>query len=381
MSLTLNPFDLLGDEGDGGRRRKAPAPKPATPAPAPAVAPKPAAPAAPKPSPQQPAAKKAPTAKAAPQSNNTTAKKENGTARPKPQGGEGQRGPRPERRAPQQAGGAPPAPRAAGTPGDEGAPHQGRPASNWSGERRERAPGRGRKFDRRSGTGRNPTENKKAGSGKANWGKAGEAVEELPKENGEAEKEETEKPAAEGEVAPAEGEPETPQEPEKVLKGLDEYFAELKAKAAKVEAPKPRAAGEGVDQSAWKEYVPLSKDDNGEDGPIKNKKKEVAQKDAPSTGAPEIELGFRLAPPQGIEERGGGRRGGRGGDRGDRGRGDRKGRGGGRGGRGGNRGGRGGAPSSSDAGASTAPAFAADDFPVLTPAAPKPAAVPAPVKA
>lgn len=375
-SLSLNMFDLLSDEGAGGRRRKLTTPKPA---PAPVVAPTPtpapaktaaAAPAS-KPAAQQPTDKKAPNAK--PANANAGAKKENGTARPPRPQGEGQRG-KGERRPQQGGAGTPPVARQAAG-GDEAFPQQKTPAHQFAGERRERAPARGRKFDRRSGTGRPPTENKRSGSGKANWGKLGENEEEVAaqvtKENGEAEKEETEKVTVEGEAAAAaEGEA-APKEPE--TKSLDEYYQELKNKAVKVEAPKKREAGEGVDQSAWKEYVPLAKEEASDSLAPKTKKKEGEKKEAPASVAADL-LSFTLAPPQGIEERGRRR------DRGDRQeRGDRPfrgGRGRGRGGRGGPRNQQRGARPASEG---PAVAFAADDFPVL--GAKPAAAAPAPVKA
>jgi len=217
-----------------------------------------------------------------------------------------------------------------------------------------------------------------------NWGKDGEVIidgTEVPKEAVEGE--EAEK-ATDAETPEAGGE-QAPKEPE--LKGLDEYYESIKDKRVKIDAPKKREAGEGVDQSAWAAYVPLAKEKSS-DEPIKHKKKEVvAKKDANATGET-LETAFHFPPPAGVEERGRGRGDRRGGDRrggkGDRRGGDRR-QGGGR--QGGDR-----------RGSENKADFKLDtDFPALSssggaappPAAAKPAAAPtsaapassAPVKA
>lgn len=342
MSASFNPFDLLGDEGDTRKRKPAPqkapaAPKPATPKAPAAAAPKPAAPAA-KAAPQQ-QAPKAPTAKAAPAANNAApAKKENGAAKPQAQRGdvqkgasEGERKPRPPRKDGERGPYSPKGDRPPRREGDSGrpfppkdrAPREDQPQDATGekpafprrnkGERRERGPQRGRQFDRQSGTGRPPTENKKGGYGKGNWGKDAEVVEgEAGQEKPENDKEEV-AAAAEGE---AEKEDAPPAQPEKELKGLDEYLAERKNKQVKIEPPKERKAGEGVDQSAWADYVPLVKQDLG-DIAIKKKKegKENKKEATPATTTPnsEVTLGFYLPPPARGDDDRRGRRGKQGG--------------------------------------------------------------------
>jgi hypothetical protein len=58
-------------------------------------------------------------------------------------------------------------------------------------------------------------------------------------------------------------------------------MAQLKQKAVKIELPKPREAGEGVDQSAWSAYVPIPKKNE-------EKKKAPAPASAPVAGAKEV---------------------------------------------------------------------------------------------
>jgi len=301
MSYTVNPFDLLGDEGATRPRKQAP--KPAAPKQA---APKPAAqPVVPKAT--QPPQQKPASAKPAPASS-APAKKEN-DVKPKPPAdaqkanpvskNEGvKKSPAPPRQH-QQAGAAP------GNYESEKAP---RPPKDRR-DTRDHPPRRGRQFDRQSGTGRPANENKKSGSGKANWGKVEDGQEPVEaKEHVEGEKEES--AVVEGEAAEAEPTPKV--EPEKELKGLDEYYESLKSKTVKsVEPPKLRAAGEGVDQSAWSQYAPLAKDD-GDDTPIKKRKE--TKKEAATNGKEEkLIIEYSLPPPKGIEERRGGRTGGRGG--------------------------------------------------------------------
>jgi len=145
-----------------------------------------------------------------------------------------------------------------------------------------------RVFDRRSGTGRGK-ENKKGGVGRGNWGGIDskdeltaessivpEAVdkEEAPKDPSQVS---TEEKVATTEVAPTQEVEKTEDEEEKTV-SLEEW----RSKQSKpLELPVPvRSAGEGVDNSAWKEYVALSRDDSQSEESAKKasdkKKKETA---------------------------------------------------------------------------------------------------------
>ncbi|KXN73344.1 hypothetical protein CONCODRAFT_77395 [Conidiobolus coronatus NRRL 28638] len=147
-------------------------------------------------------------------------------------------------------------------PGEERA-NRGKPAHG----RRPRQVGRGREFDRHSATGR--TDSKKAEE--AGWGKATENLEQ----------------ATEGAAAETEGEapktPEAVEEPEDNEKTLDQYYAELASKSLNISAKEVRKAGEGVDDSKWKNSTALEKDDDdffvGKGIPSKARKaKAAAQK-------------------------------------------------------------------------------------------------------
>jgi plasminogen activator inhibitor 1 RNA-binding protein len=240
-------------------------------------------------------------------------------------------------------------------------------------------------FDRKSGTGRSPVENKKGGGGKANWGKPGQSDLEGLQEGAEQVegKEPTQQDAkAEGGApsdAPAEpvkeGEEAEEEEEDKTLT-LEEFQAQQKKKLAKVKLPKTRKAGEGVEQDKqWAEAVPLTKklDDEPETlVPLAPKKatkpkKKAKAKDTVSDAS--NLLSFTPAEPKrgGGRGRGEGRgrgRGGRGGRRGDS-RGDSRGESrGGRGGRGGSTSGRGGAPRKYSP-EQSAPRFDESSFPTL----------------
>jgi len=138
-----------------------------------------------------------------------------------------------------------------------------------------------RQFDRRSGTGRGK-EVKKGGSGKGNWG----SWEEGSPQQTEGRKEETvtEQPPTEneGEATAADAsEPKDTEskeqkieekEPEVVEKSLEEYLNELKSKEPHLPLPQQRKPGEGVDESQWREFTPLKRDDEEEALPSKPKK-------------------------------------------------------------------------------------------------------------
>jgi len=141
-----------------------------------------------------------------------------------------------------------------------------RDKERWQKETRENrsAPGDGsgkRVYDRRSGTGRGPKENKKSGAGGANWGNEKDPNVELDaeqevKEDAKAEQTEEGAPAASGEVAAeaaaVEEKPKV-EEPEGV--SLEEFKRQREAKLAALPTlPPPRKAGEGVtdkEKDAW----------------------------------------------------------------------------------------------------------------------------------
>lgn len=212
------------------------------------------------------------------------------------------------------------------------------------GPRQEGAPRRGRQFDRHSGTGRPPTENKKGGSGAGNWGD--ETKEGIVAAEAKAAADAAGSPAVErdAEVASAvtKKEDEAPKEPEGI--SFDEYLAKKVAPTA--ETLKLRSAGEGVAANkAWSGYTALEKADEKEAAKQATSAKEVKEtKEDAAAGL----LNFRIARDDGDRYEGG--RGGRGG----RGRGSNRGSRG-RGGRGDGSRGRGGA----------APAFNPTDFPSL----------------
>jgi plasminogen activator inhibitor 1 RNA-binding protein len=241
-------------------------------------------------------------------------------------------------------------------------------APNYEGRR----PARGRVFDRHSGTGRDPTENKKGGAGKSNWGAAGKdelaAVIEAAAEPAAAGEEVEGAVAAEGAAAATEGaaaaegaetkgkdkavEPAAPveEDPDDKLVSFEEYQKQQKAEAAaakkKFKQPKARSAGEGVKlDPKWANAVPLKKEDDAQPISITIAKKDAKKetKDA----QPQVQLAKKAAPKEKTisaadilrfdtsRPRGEGREGGREGGRGGRGGFNREGREGGRGGFGG----------------------------------------------
>jgi len=126
-------------------------------------------------------------------------------------------------------------------------------------------PNRGREFDRHSGTGRNPTENKKGGAGSGNWGNAedelaaledvkAEVAAESPEAKKDEKKKKKKKKAKKGEE---EEEKEKKDEiPDEQLKTLDDFMKERATKAVKLTLPPARTAGEGVKADPkWAEAV------------------------------------------------------------------------------------------------------------------------------
>jgi len=138
-------------------------------------------------------------------------------------------------------------------------------------------PARGREFDRHSGTGRSPVENKKGGAGAANWGKnsadeelaaAEDAQAELAADTPEAgapkSDKKNKKKKKKGKKPEEEEEKEKKDEiPDEQLKTLDDFLKEKAAKAVKLSLPPARAAGEGVKADPkWAEAV--KREDNNE---------------------------------------------------------------------------------------------------------------------
>jgi hypothetical protein len=129
------------------------------------------------------------------------------------------------------------------------------------------APNRGREFDRHSGTGRSPTENKKGGAGSGNWGKNNADEElaaledvkaEVAAESPEAKKDDKKKKKKKkGKKGEEEEEKEKKDEiPDEQLKTLDDFLQERATKAVKLTLPPARTAGEGVKADPkWAEAV------------------------------------------------------------------------------------------------------------------------------
>ncbi|KAJ3049291.1 hypothetical protein HK097_009702 [Rhizophlyctis rosea] len=304
--LSKNLFDLLGDDGEEG----VPRPQPVKQA---------AAPAAAAPAQQQ---------KKDNQVNNNRAPRNEY----RPRGGAGgQRGDRVQRTGgPRETGDFERPPREGQregqVDGQRGGYRGGR--GGRGGPRGGGAGARGREFDRRSGTGRRDTEKKEV-AGKGSWGNPVTAEEEGAKVA------EQEIAAADGTATPEENapagdaaaaEPETPKEPEEVLKTLDQYFAEVQAKKGAQEA-NVRKANEGADESQWKDAVAFVKEE--EDyfigGKQKGKKAAQTPKEKAQKVFAAIEQRFADEPKRGGREGGrggrGGNRGGQGGDRPESGRG------------------------------------------------------------
>jgi len=150
-------------------------------------------------------------------------------------------------------------------------------------------------FERRSGTGRGLTENKKGGFGKNNWGVEGEVVEFTESE--------TVHDAAEAKADQTADEiQEQPKVEEKKEMSYAEYQdqqAKIKEKLAHLAPPPPggRQAGEGVDQSEWHQYTALSRPAAPEDAP--QPKKKVEKKDAaaaPSTEKKKSKTTVKVVP-------------------------------------------------------------------------------------
>jgi len=184
-----------------------------------------------------------------------------------------------------------------------------------------------RVFDRRSGTGRGK-ETKKGGAGKGNWGNI-ESKDELAAESAPVEKEEAPKEPAEVSeektpavttAAPVEGEKVEEEEEDKTV-SYEEWKAKTEVKPISLQAP-VRQAGEGVDDSAWSEFVPLTREEEeSREGLKKGLSGGEKKKKEPATGAAtgakvRVDEVFKIQVPQdkssGIR-RGGNKRPGAGG--------------------------------------------------------------------
>jgi len=170
-------------------------------------------------------------------------------------------------------------------------------------------------FERHSGTGRDPTENKKGGAGKSNWGAAGKddlaAVIDAATEPAAADDKEAadavpaDAVAAEGaaEGADAKGkerEQAAPveEDPDDKLVTFDEYQKQQQKEAAearkKFKQPKVRTAGEGVKlDPKWANAVPLKREEETSGLPVPVKaKKDRETKD----GQPQLQQTKKSAP-------------------------------------------------------------------------------------
>lgn len=239
-----NPYDLLGDENE--ERTNVPAPKKEQKAapvakPAPKVAAKPAATSAVKPAAAKPAAK-------------TAAPKADGAKAPKPANTQAVRPPRDSNTNLQER------------------DKESRPPRDKRDHRQAPAGDKKRPFDRKSGTGRSATENKKGGQGKGNWGgevDAKEGVEAL-KEKEEKTETETEENKEEKVTVEGEAKEEKVEEPVKEERTLEEYLANKKPKAPVVAALQPRTVNADDFNAAG--LVPLQRGESG-DAPLNPKKK------------------------------------------------------------------------------------------------------------
>jgi hypothetical protein len=138
-----------------------------------------------------------------------------------------------------------------------------------------------RAYDRHSGTGRVKGEQKKAGAGKGNWGSI-EPKEEFAAETQPIEPDLPAEPVEKSEeTAPEVTEPAPPPEEEDKTMLYHEWKAKNEVKTLELPAP-IRQAGEGVDNSAWANFVPLTRELDIPDNSKKTTEKK--KKDAATTG-------------------------------------------------------------------------------------------------
>lgn len=138
----------------------------------------------------------------------------------------------------------------------EGVSRGGRGGRGRGGSRGGRG-GRGREFDRHSGTGRHDGEKKEV-AGKGSWGNpTNEEVVAL--ESGEkVEGQDSVQVVSAAEGAAIKEALQAPEEPEEVVKTLDQFFAE-RAKNKAASSAAPRRANEGSDDTQWKDAVVLNR--------------------------------------------------------------------------------------------------------------------------
>jgi len=128
--------------------------------------------------------------------------------------------------------------------------------------------GNRRLFDRHSGTGRSQKENKKGGAGKGNWGTPVDDQQVALEEGAKVEAEQTKKEGEEATPAEetaqtsvkTEGQTEAEEEDEKV-RTLDEYLTEKKGKVPAAALPAQRVVDESEQQTKWKDFVPLKREE------------------------------------------------------------------------------------------------------------------------
>jgi len=122
---------------------------------------------------------------------------------------------------------------------------------------------------------------------------------------------------AKNEDTAANGSTPAPPEPEENHKTLDEYLSEKAQKSIDISLPEARKPNEGVDDSQWKDAVPLEKDDD-DDFLFTGKEQSYRLKNKKNKSKTFVEITQTFERPGGGSTRGRGRgRGGRGGGRGD----------------------------------------------------------------
>lgn len=177
---------------------------------------------------------------------------------------------------------------------------------------RHENPKEGRIFDRKSGTGRSERENKKGGSGKANWGKEGEEAKELLEEAPAKEVKEgevqDEKQAGDEAAAEAAEKPQEP--PAKPTLGLDEYQAKKQQERANLESllsdfkKKETKERNPSEEQSWDGFKVLKRDEETKAAQAKNKDKAGAKKE--KKGTP-LAVNFAAAEPKPFKGKGKGK--------------------------------------------------------------------------
>jgi len=153
------------------------------------------------------------------------------------------------------------------------------------------APGRGREFDRHSATGRRDTD-KQVNQG---WGHPGDQWE-VSEQWGESKDTQNENKDQAGSEQEQDQQPSVPQEP--VIKTLDQYYAELASKTAKLSLPEPRRPNEGIDKSQIVDAVPLQKTDEAYFPGKESSNKPKKSKDKPTKATIELEHRFSRPNPR-----------------------------------------------------------------------------------